>query len=231
MVSQSCTRCKVPAVLFQRYSGRYLCREHLAGDVVIRAKRTIRTQGGLGRAGCIAVLDDSDACSALLHLLSEIIGTRPGMEILLIREGRGERNGLDPGELSLPVKITGIACEKGDFEPLLKESGIDKIFSSQYLEEYATGVLRSLLSGSCDDLIGTFSTPYRVITPLREIPHQEIQDYSVLFSLPLINPSMPRAREDIAEMLASLTINHPSVPFSLIRYKDRLTAVSHRSGT
>lgn len=231
MVSQFCTRCKGPAVLFQRYSGRYLCREHLAVDVVVRAKRTIRAQGGIGRAECIAVLDDSDACPALLHLLSGIIGTRPGIEILVLKEGLDERKGPDPGELSLPVNVRSIVCGEGDIELILKESGIDRVFSSRYLEEHAEAVLNSLLSGSCSDLIGPKGLQYLVLSPFREIPLLEIQEYSASFSLPLINLSTHGSGDGIADMLSSLTKNHPSVPFSLIRYLDRLLTVPNPSGT
>lgn len=231
MMSQFCTRCKAPAVLYQRYSGRYLCRDHLAGDVAVRAKRTIRAQGGIGKAKCIAVLDDGDTCSALLHLLSRIIGTRPGVEILVLREGSDETKRPDPGERSLPVKVRSIVCGEGDIELILKKSGIDRVFSSRYLEEHAAAVLYNLLTGSCNDQIGPQGPPYLVISPFREIPLLEIQEYSAFFSLPPLNQSMHAMSEGIAEMLASLTENHPSVPFSLLKYQDRLIEVPNSSGT
>lgn len=46
----TCSRCHREAVLFQAYSGRSLCREHLVRDIERRARREVRRQGDSGRA-------------------------------------------------------------------------------------------------------------------------------------------------------------------------------------
>ncbi len=65
-LSEPCSRCREPSVLFQRYSGRHLCATHLAADILIRTKRTIRIQGGLGKKPVLSIIWDgsADICSS-----------------------------------------------------------------------------------------------------------------------------------------------------------------------
>jgi tRNA(Ile)-lysidine synthase TilS/MesJ len=72
-----CDKCGREPVIHQRYSGLHLCREHFIADFEAKAKRAIRTHGGLARGDRIAVvLTGSGAGCALLQFLSGLTGRR-----------------------------------------------------------------------------------------------------------------------------------------------------------
>ncbi|HJJ46833.1 MAG TPA: hypothetical protein O0X32_01040 [Methanocorpusculum sp.] len=55
-----CSRCQREAVIFQPYSGNYLCETHLIADIESRAKKEIRKYGGL-KSGEILYVSNGNA--------------------------------------------------------------------------------------------------------------------------------------------------------------------------
>lgn len=221
MPGKPCFRCRAPSVIYQRYSGRSLCASHLVADVLIRVKRTIRLEGGLGKKPVLAFLWEGQACLCLFHILGEIVGTRPCMEFVLLHRGIALNDLI--GRLSLPssILIRTEDIDGRDIKDAVLKSGADRLIICTTLDEEAEQVLNTLLSGAYSSLFENEElSPVTCLHPLREVPVQEIDLVAKELNIPFY--AGEGSISDTRSFLESLTQNHPSVPFSLIRYKDRL---------
>ena len=80
-----CSACRREAVVFQPYSGKYLCPVHFTRDLEAKAKRTIRTRGWLRPGDHLAVVLGGDAASAgLLFFLSGLTKNRRDVRLSAI---------------------------------------------------------------------------------------------------------------------------------------------------
>lgn len=85
-----CSKCRNMAVLFQEYSGQYLCRQHFEADVEAKAKHEIRRHHWLSPGDHIAVALSGDACSsALLYFLKKLTSNRRDIRISAISVDEG----------------------------------------------------------------------------------------------------------------------------------------------
>ncbi|HPX73972.1 MAG TPA: tRNA(Ile)-lysidine synthase, partial [Methanoregulaceae archaeon] len=72
-----CSKCRHPAIIYQRYSGLHLCKAHFIADFESKAKRAIRNHRWIKPKDRIAVaLSGGKNSSALLYFLKKILGTR-----------------------------------------------------------------------------------------------------------------------------------------------------------
>jgi len=80
-----CSKCGREAVLFQQYSGRSLCREHLALDIESRIKRDIRTGRWMRPGDHLAVvLSGSKRSHALLLFFHRLTAPRRDVRLSAI---------------------------------------------------------------------------------------------------------------------------------------------------
>jgi tRNA(Ile)-lysidine synthase TilS/MesJ len=77
-----CSRCRRPAVIYQRYSGLHLCRTHFEADFEAKAKRAIRVHRWLSPGDRIGVMLNGGRDSALLSFLQKLIGRRRDVGLL-----------------------------------------------------------------------------------------------------------------------------------------------------
>ena len=69
-VTTPCSKCRRPAVIFQRYSGQHLCRDHFLQDFTARVKKNIRQHQMIETGDRIAVAYSGGKDSGgLLHFL------------------------------------------------------------------------------------------------------------------------------------------------------------------
>lgn len=218
----SCCRCRTPAVYHQEYSGRYLCSFHLKEDVIARLRRTVRKQGGLGRKKVIGVVGGG-FIQFLLYCIVDLLKGRQGMSLLYIEtaENRSEISSfvsILPSTISLKI----VQTTQDLLEDTIKEAGGDRIFSDRYLEEEAAQVIRNLLSGDCSSLINRrLSQEIRYLAPLLEIPAKEIYLAGRFSGLDMEEIST-HSDDAVYNLLLKLEDKHPSVPFSLISYLNRI---------
>ena len=85
-----CSKCRSMAVVFQEYSGQYLCRHHFDDDIEAKAKHEIRRHHWMTSGDHIAVaLSGDSVSSALLYFLKKLTSDRPDIRISAISVDEG----------------------------------------------------------------------------------------------------------------------------------------------
>lgn len=85
-----CDKCNARAVIFQRYSGMHLCREHFDGDVQRKVREVLRKTGVFGKGVKLAVaLEGEKSSSVMLYIIKRLFHNRRDIEMvaLLVDEG------------------------------------------------------------------------------------------------------------------------------------------------
>ena len=129
-----CVACRREAVVFQPYSGKYLCPVHFIKDFEAKAKRAIRSHGWLTPGDHTAVVLTGDAAeSALLAFLHKLIKDRRDVTLsaIVIDEG---------------TEGTGAA------RTVAEQCGVE-IFSGSFAETYSTtrdAITRAEGAGAAD---------------------------------------------------------------------------------
>lgn len=85
-----CSKCTQPAVIFIRYNGLHLCKEHFSEFVLRRVKREAKKQGRLrsGEIVGVAVSGGKDSIVAL-HMMHELIASRPDVSLVALTVDEG----------------------------------------------------------------------------------------------------------------------------------------------
>ncbi|QSZ68421.1 TIGR00269 family protein [Methanofollis aquaemaris] len=92
-----CSKCRKEAVIWQRYSGLHLCRDHFIADVEAKAKREIRKRRWVRSGDTIAVaLSGGKDSGALLHFLARTFGERRDVTLLALTVDEGIAGYRDP---------------------------------------------------------------------------------------------------------------------------------------
>jgi uncharacterized protein (TIGR00269 family) len=111
-----CDRCNSESVIFQRYSGLHLCRQHLAADIEAKAKRAIRTHHWMERNDHIAVaLSGDKKSSALLRFFHTLTSGRRDITLSAITIDEGIAGYRDPAGAVKFAESLGIPCAVGSF--------------------------------------------------------------------------------------------------------------------
>ncbi len=85
-----CSKCRRPAIIFQRYSSLHLCKSHFVADFEAKAKRAVRIHRWIRSGDRIAVaLSGGKDSSALLYFLSNLLGQRRDVSLFAITIDEG----------------------------------------------------------------------------------------------------------------------------------------------
>lgn len=88
--TMQCSKCRREAIIWQRYSGLHLCREHFVADLEAKAKREMRQKKMIESGDVIAVaLSGGKDSSALLHFLTKTFGKRRDVSIIALTVDEG----------------------------------------------------------------------------------------------------------------------------------------------
>lgn len=210
-----CSRCLNPAILFQRYSGRHLCSEHLIVDITTRAKRVIRQHHWLVKGDHIGVYTGFGFGETLYLFLEDLVANRSDITLSRIEEP-------DP-------RFTDETTRHQTFSDLISSSGITRIAFPDSADDIATGILSSLLTGDIESILTGGETDHgmAVMYPFREIPDEELEIYTRKFGIirsehPGDSNATPLFHHAVRGLLATYSVSHPSVLHSLRRYGDAL---------
>lgn len=85
-----CTKCSMPAVIYQRYSGLHLCNTHFFEDVERKFKLTIRKDYKINKNDKIIVgFSGGKDSSLLLYLLNKFFSIRKDIELIAVTIDEG----------------------------------------------------------------------------------------------------------------------------------------------
>lgn len=229
-----CDKCRNEAVLFQPYSGRHLCRGHLALDIEARAKRSIRSHHWMRTGDHIAIVLQGDKKSAaLLLFLKKMTAGRRDIRLIAVLAGNRVA-GTD--ELSAAMRVAEslrIPCieiprpgGRGDPEG----AGITKFALAFTLDDIAREVLVQFLSGTAERLIhppSAGSGPVPVICPFIAVPSDEVDSYwdqeGTGISLAPCTPGADPLSRDVEALFRNFHHRHPATGHALLNLAEGLS--------
>lgn len=215
-----CYRCARSAVIYQQYSGRHLCPDHLSADIETRAKRVIRQNHWLSGGDRIGVASGLSHSNALLLFLVRLTAHRRDISLVI---------------LTLPAIPPDETARISAFSELARSEGVTRLALPDCADDTAGKVLSSILRGDAESLLSRPDTGCLppVMQPLREIPAVELGIYADQYQDPekeKIPESMTDSQDNafdqgIRTFLTEYSKNHPSAPHALRRYRDLLRTI------
>jgi len=203
-----CSKCKREAVIFQPYSGQYLCPAHLTLDIGTKVRRMIRQQQWMRPGDHIGVaLTGTAADNALLFFFQDLTGKR------------------------MDIRVSGIPAEGGISGVMAAAGtrGITRIALSTTLEQASASLLADILRGDVEQCTGTDpdlpSTPV-LILPFSHIPADEIAAYARIHGIEGDTPARQQDTDpllmDVQALLAEYSRRHPAAPHAILNLCETL---------
>ena len=203
-----CSKCRNESIVYQPYSGQYLCRDHFIDDLEAKAKRTIRVQHGMQPGDIIGVPQTVDIMGrALLFFLQKLTGNRRDIRVVVI-----------------PASTAGAG-----YREMAGSHGITKIAIATTLEDVAASALSDILQGNVERYFspgpGTAGTLPR-ITPFSHIPAEEVKAYARVCRI--TGETAPLRKEndwlhtEVAAMLIDYSQRHPATPHAVLNLCESL---------
>ena len=242
-----CDKCQRGAIIYQRYSGKHLCREHFEEDVHRKIKEGLRKTGLFGPGSRIAVgLDGGRKSATLAFVLKNLFIHRRDIDLLavIIDEGKksgptadqarhvAEKFGLPYIVKSLPLlsdheqtHIVHSARKRELFFGTAKENGAGILATGETLDDEALEIFISYLQGDVDAVVreGSEQEEQSVawIKPLRRIPEKEVRLYAIGRDLGFENAAdlsnTDTLRATGKRLLCGFDRRHPGTNYSLLR--------------
>ncbi len=239
-----CHKCPRRAVIHQRYSGMFLCREHLLEDVQRKAREHLR-QTGLFAGGrrILIELDGGRNSSALAYMLRNTFHRRRDIDLQAVVID-GERNAplIDAARVAERLDISlqhrkippapegKTSSTSPSFrkrEALLsaaRENDACIIATGEDLDDVALEIFLAYLQGECPgEAAGEVDRHW--IRPLQRIPKREVRLYGLILDLgsDCTPPSLPnQLHEQARRQLFEFDCRHPGTNYSLLKGWERL---------
>ena len=176
-----CSTCRRRAVVYQRYSGLHLCKNHFILDFEAKAKRAIRSHRWIVSGDRIGILLGGGSGQALLYFLRRLAGNRRDLQLFPITIDEGSpgvrdppgTDGLGGGHIAVSfrhmfgVTMDEIIRERREVAPgvyrdvflrrsldtVAKDHDITKIALGTSLDAGAQMVLMTMVQGNAEQLM------------------------------------------------------------------------------
>jgi hypothetical protein len=201
-----CSTCRNEAIIFQPYSGRHLCQDHLILDLETRAKRAVRMHRGMQPGDHIGVVVTGDSAgNALLFFLRKLT-----------------RNRRD-------IRVSGIITDMNrKNHDVTKDPGITKIAVATTLENAAASALTLILRGNIGVTTGRGPDDIPRITPFSHIPAEEIAAYARVCGVAGVAVTAGNENDpflyDVKSMIAGYSSRHPATPHAILNLSESFAA-------
>lgn len=255
----SCDKCQRRAVIYQRYSGMHLCREHFERDVERKVREALRQTGLFGGRVRLAIgLDGGRRSAVVAYILQSLFSRRRDVEFLAIIIDRADDDGRSAGEaqivaerLKMPFVVRNppaLAGEIGTFgqrQPkrelifsVARELGAGVVATGEDLDDLALEVFIRYLTGDvAQDLSRSGGAVQCMkdiswIKPLARIPKREVRLYAIGRDLEHAESRLDGGdmlRCRARRLLSDFDGRHPGTCYSLLRGWQRGMA-SFRAG-
>jgi hypothetical protein len=210
-----CSKCKNESIVYQPYSGQYLCRDHFINDLEAKVKRAIRVHQWMRPGDHIGVpLVGDSAGKALLFFLDKLTGNRRD------------------------IRVSAIPACEGFVEYLerARDSGITKIAIATTLEDAVASAFADILQGNggrhiphSDDGVSTLP----LITPLSHIPSEEIAVYARVHGITEKKLPCPQEKDpfytEVKAMLIDYSKRHPATPHAVLNLSESLALTCRKA--
>ncbi len=245
-----CDKCQCSAIIYQRYSGKHLCREHFEEDVHRKIREALRKTGQFGQGSRIALgLDGGRKSAALAFVLKNLFIHRRDIDLLAIIIDEGEKTSptaalachvAEQLSLSYRVKILPLlpdetpgtvhsARKKELLFSTAEENGAGILATGETLDDEARDIFVSLLQGDVDAAVweGSDRKEHSVtwIKPLRRIPEKEVRLYAIGHDLGFDDademPNTDALRRVAKRLLCDFDCRHPGTNYSLLRGQEK----------
>lgn len=187
-----CDKCNCSAIIYQRYSGMHLCREHFEADVHRKIREELRKTGLFGSGSRIAVgLDGGRKSATLAFILKNLFIARKDIELLAVIIDEGTKTcptaeqAADVAEqlkiaytaMSLPLlkdqktpHIIGSARKRGLLLVAAEDNQAGILATGETLDDEARDIFMGLLQGDVDAVISEASGRTELKGPEKEKP-------------------------------------------------------------
>lgn len=236
MPNGGCSRCRRDFVIYQPYSGLYLCRNHLGEDIEKKARRSMRKFQWINAGDTLGILFHPDPESAaLLNFLSHLTHERRDIPLMVLLPP------MEPLERKIslllshrcgctPLDLSEMSWEKAgrnhgrDYSDLPHICGIDRVVIPDTLEQVAPRIFQAILGIPEEDhgdpgLLPRPGGP--VAMPFMTVRHEEVLAYAEnpRFDIPW-KPTVSPGRSTLLDPFQE---RHPSTYHSLVRLWERIT--------
>ncbi len=242
-----CDKCPQSAIIYQRYSGKHLCREHFEEDVHRKIKETLRKTGLFSHGSRIALgLDGGRKSATLAFVLKNLFIHRRDVDLLAVIIDEGKKSGPTADQarrvaeqlgiqyivktLPLlpdhePTHIVHSARKRELFFGTAEENGAGILATGETLDDEALEIFISYLQGNVDA-----SEEQRAawIKPLRRIPEKEVRLYAIGRDLGFENVAELSTTDTLRaagkRLLCGFDRRHPGTNYSLLRGLEKCPA-------
>jgi tRNA(Ile)-lysidine synthase TilS/MesJ len=210
VTGMDCDKCGRPALLFQKYSGLFLCDLHFREDLLHKAKKTVRQYKWLRPGDRIAIsLHGSPYSVALLDFMRILVNGRRdvslfaaitgdthsityaksvaetfGIELFIDKETNPGGLMEDRGKKISAASSPFMQCREGEenLSGFVMKKGASVLAMAYTLEDHAMWVLWQAIQGNMHNIIAGHQKTgnFRIIRPFMHIPGRELMLYSQL---------------------------------------------------
>ncbi len=238
-----CDKCPQSAIIYQRYSGKHLCREHFEEDVHRKIRETLRKTGLFGLGSRIAVgLDGGRKSATLAFVLKNLFVHRKDIDLLAVIIDEGKKSGTTADQArhvaeqlglpyivkSLPLlpdetpRIVHSAWKRELFFGTAKENGAGILATGETLDDEALEIFISYLQGNVDASEEQSEEQSAAwIKPMRRIPEKEVRLYAIGRDLGFENAAKLSNTDTLRaagkQLLCGFDRRHPGTNYSLLR--------------
>lgn len=230
-----CDKCRNEAIFFQSYSGRHLCGRHLALDIEVRAKRSIRSHRWMSSGDHIAVLVSGDRKSAaLLCFLKKLTADRRDIRLSAVPAcGADARTDSRSAAMTVAesLRIPCIEMPLPGGPGTAAQEKVTKIALAISLDDIAQGVLGQFLFGNAGRLVhppSAGNSPVPMICPFIAVPSDELDLYWEIggtgIDLPPGTPARDTFPQEAGAILKDYSRRHPATKYALLHLAEQLSS-------
>jgi tRNA(Ile)-lysidine synthase TilS/MesJ len=242
-----CDKCQRGAIIYQRYSGKHLCREHFEEDVHRKIKETLRKTGLFSHGSRIALgLDGGRKSATLAFVLKNLFIHRRDIDLLAVIIDEGKKSGPTADQARYvaeqlgiqyivkilpllpdhePTHIVHSARKRELFFGTAEENGAGIFATGETLDDEALEIFISYLQGDVDAVVRESSEQEEQsvawIKPLRRIPEKEVRLYAIGRDLGFENAAKLSNTDTLRaagkRLLCGFDSRHPGTNYSLLR--------------
>ncbi|MCX6676486.1 MAG: tRNA lysidine(34) synthetase TilS [Methanothrix sp.] len=237
-----CDKCPRGAIIYQRYSGMHLCREHFEEDVHRKIRESLRKTGLFGPGSRIAVgLDGGRKSAILAFVLKNLFIRRRDIDLLAVIIDEGEKTSPSADQarraaeqLSLPYIVKSLPFSPDDDPSCIvhpnrkrellfftaEENGAGILATGETLDDEALQIFIGYLQG---DVEAVRREEHKIswIKPLRRIPEKEVRLYAIGHGLGFADADgksySDALRQEAKRLLYGFDCRHPGTNYSLLR--------------